>query len=255
MPNDTATLVLNGTISLRDHVAATQGFLALMDALATDVASGAEIDWEVTGLEGGSTHTTIKGTPKSGWNPAGVDRVVSAYQEVGAAMRDGKPIPYSVAVRDAAYRIKSVLKGHVRSVVFETEADDVEVISAEVVVPQREIRLAQVCHGAIRGRVQSLSNRNQLRFTLYDLVHDRAVSCYLKPGSEDKMRVAWGRLAIVEGIVRRDPFTGQPTTIRDIQDIHIVAEPTGTWRDAKGIAPARPGSISSEEAVRKVRDG
>lgn len=257
MASDTATLILKGSISLRDYTVALEGFFALMKSLADDVANGAEIEWEVTSLEAASAHTTVRGIPKSGWAMAGVERVVDAYHEVGNAMRAGKPIPYSVQTRSAAQRIASVLNHKITSLVFETVAEDVEVFSPDATIPAKLERphLAQVCHGAVKGRVQSLSNRRALRFTLYDLLHDNAVSCYLLPGNEDKMRQAWGRLAIVEGIVRRDPFTGHPASIREIKDLHVVPERTGTWRDAMGVAPAKPGSISPEEAIRRVRDG
>ena len=46
-----------------------------------------------------------------------------------------------------------------------------------------------VTYGAIEGRVQSLSQRKGLRFTLYYQEFDRAVSCYLSEGQEERMRV------------------------------------------------------------------
>jgi hypothetical protein len=259
MASDTATLVLKGSINLRDYTIALEGLTDLVKSLAADVASGAEIEWEITSLEAASAHTTVRGIAKEGWSEAGVERVVSAYHEVAAAMSAGQPIPYSVQVREAAYKITSVLKNpKVKSIVFETEADDVEVFGQGVNLPsvkKGKPHLVQVCHGAVRGRVQSLTNRHALRFTLYDLLHDNAVSCYLLPGSESKMREAWGRLAIVEGILRRDPFTGHPTSIREIKDVHILSDRVGTWRDAAGVAPAKPGSISPEEAIRRARNG
>lgn len=258
MAEDTATLVLKGKVSLPNYAKAIQAFIDLLDALGRDVAKGAHINWEVADLEAASAHTTARGMTLDGWDQALVPRVVEAYRVVGVAMRSRQPIPYSSDVRESAGRIMDILDGEIRSAVFETAEEDVEVLSpqSELVIEERPApRLVQVSHGAVRGRVQSLTNRRELRFTLYDLVHDNPVSCYLKDGDEDRMRALWGRIAIVEGIVRRDPFTGHPTTIRQITDVQVIPETRGSWRDAIGAAKGEPGGILPEEAIRRVRDG
>lgn len=257
MADDTATLVLKGKVSLSNFATAVQGFTDLLNALASDVAKGAHIDWQLAVLEAASAHTTVKGVTLDGWDPALVPKVVHAYRDVGNALRAKRPIPYSPEVRASALRIVGVMNGEIRSVVFETADDDVEVFSPghEPEPVKAAPRLTQIAHGSIRGRVQSLSNRHELRFTLYDLVHDNPVSCYLQEGSEDLMRASWGRMAIVEGVVRRDPFTGHPTTIRQITKVYVIPESKGSWRDAIGAAKGKPGGMLPEEAIRRVRDG
>lgn len=110
-------------------------------------------------------------------------------------------------------------------------------------------------YGAVRGRVETLSSHDGLRFTLYDLLTNRAITCYMQPGREETMREAWEKLAIVEGLVRRDPATGQPTTIRQVTRIEIIPEiEPGGWRQAIGSIPHLQSAPSSEEAVRRGRD-
>ena len=70
------------------------------------------------------------------------------------------------------------------------------------------------------------------------------------------MRQAWGSMALVEGLVRRDPKTGLPTTIRHVRNITIIppAEPK-RYRRAIGCAPAGRGEESAVDAIRRLRDG
>lgn len=74
-------------------------------------------------------------------------------------------------------------------------------------------------YGAVTGRVQTLSNRNGLRFTLYDLIHDKAISCYLALGQEELMRGLWGRLATVEGTVSRDRVARRAVAVRQVSKV------------------------------------
>ena len=114
---------------------------------------------------------------------------------------------------DTARDFASIINGTVRSIRFENPDDDVEVlhrvpeVSVKTEEPVRP-RKMQVVWGAMRGRVQSLSNRGGLRFTLYDLVDDKAISCHLPQGYEGTMRDAWGKTAVVEGRIHRDPEHG-----------------------------------------------
>jgi hypothetical protein len=145
--------------------------------------------------------------------------------------------------------------GKIESIRFETDDFDAEVLSPSVRLPAPEE--AVVTYGAVEGRIQSMTNRRGLRFTLYDLADDHAVSCYLREDCEDTMRHGWGKMAVVEGLVRRDPQSGRITTVREIQPNGIqLVEPgeRDSWREAIGCAPATEGGILPEEAVRRGRD-
>jgi hypothetical protein len=105
----------------------------------------------------------------------------------------------------------------------------------------------------VRGRVQTLSSRGRLRFTLYDALYDKAVSCYLAEGQEDIMRDAWGHVALVEGWVTRDPATDRPLSIRGIERVTLLPEgdPHG-YRRARGAVLGRE---LPEAIIRRLRDG
>jgi hypothetical protein len=100
-----------------------------------------------------------------------------------------------------------------------------------------------------------MTSRGRLRFTLYDLIDDRAISCYLAPGSEDIMREAWGKLVTAEGLVRRDPDTGRATSVRQVKAIQIIPEgKPGDYREAVGAALGFLGGELPEEVIRRARD-
>jgi hypothetical protein len=110
-------------------------------------------------------------------------------------------------------------------------------------------------YGAIEGRIQTLTNRGSLRFTLYDTHNDKAVSCYVAEGQEDLLRDVWGRRALVEGRIRRDSQTGRPLTIRDVRRIVPLPEPEPyRFYEARGILPLMPGEEMPEERIRRLRD-
>lgn len=256
MPKDTITLALNGDVSLGDFSKAMKEFSSLINGLHNDVAKGASIEWYIESLESGSAIATIKGVGEKDEDIEAVEHVVDAFVDVGRAIQQETPLNYSKPVKAAAKGLTSILNGKIRSIRFETPETDVEFFSPPTSAEYVPIaKIPEGSFGAVRGRVQSMSNRGQLRFTLYDLVTDRAISCYLSPGSEDVMREAWGKVAMVEGYVRRDPETGYATTVRGVQDIRIVREGRpGDYRQAIGAAPGFLGDTLPEEAIRRARD-
>jgi hypothetical protein len=109
-------------------------------------------------------------------------------------------------------------------------------------------------YGAVEGRIQTLTSRGGLRFTLYDSLHDKAVSCYLAEDLEDIMRDAWGRRAIIEGRVSRDAKSGRPLAVRGITTLQVLPEiAPEKYRDLRGIARSTSG-LSVEEAIKRLRD-
>jgi hypothetical protein len=133
---------------------------------------------------------------------------------------------------------------------FETAEAEATV---EVVAPTKSATPYPQTFGAVEGRIQTLSSRGGLRFTLYDTLHDKAVSCYLTEGFEDQMRDAWGRRAVVEGRVTRHPETGRPLAIRGITAVEVLPEVARhAYRDLRGLSPRE--SLSAEDAIRRLRD-
>jgi len=254
MPNDVIALHLEGDISITAYVTAVSRLDALIKALQKEVAEDDEIDWIISRLEAGSALTEARGVPKSSKSLPGVERTAHAYLTTGNAIAERLPIPYSGIVQQAAQSLVSVLNHDIHVMRWENAEDDITLEQVEAAaLPVK--RPTEGAYGAVEGRVQTLSSRGSLRFTLYDLLHDRAVSCYVSQESEEIMKDIWGRLAIVEGWVKRDAKTGLPLTVRRVERISILSEyPKGTYRAAGGAVKRLPDQLRGEEIIRQMRD-
>jgi hypothetical protein len=249
MAADTVTLALEGEVPIAAFAKAVGNFEELVRVLSSDVAREGNIRWVVEDLRIGSTVVTIRAVSS---DEEAVDRVVGAYSAIGRSLQRNQTIPYSGRVIRLAENIRSVLNGNVTAVRFETPLEDITIYGAGIGL---RVMPATSAHGAVTGRVQTLTSRNRLRFTLYDLLEDRALSCYLDPGNEELIRGAWDRMARVEGWLSRDSLTGQPVSIRQIRNVTLLPEvPAGTYRQARGAAPLEPGDLSAENAIRRLRD-
>ncbi len=247
MANDLLTLALGGDVPLPIFATAIERFSQLVQALSAEISPEA-IEWIIDDLQAGSALATVKGESD---DQDKVARVVSAYGSVGKALEAGRAIPYSDRIARAALSITGILNGKVTSVRFETEEEDATIFSASIAVTHLKPMLA---YGAVEGKVQTLSNRGTLRFIAYDRLFDRAVSCYLDRERQELMRNAWGHVAIIEGMITRDPLSGRPVLVRDITNVTIVDERKGDYTAARGAVPFVTGMPLPEDAIRRLRD-
>lgn len=262
---DTVTLALSTESQIDELVPfgafaiAIAKFYGLVNALTENIP-GKKVEWVVESLEISSAIATVRGIGERDH----IERIVRAYVEVGTAIQEHRPIPYPQPVIKAAKELTSILNHRVRTIRFESAEREAIVRSGDgnKIVELSDQIDKMVLHssisaapsfGAIEGRIQTLTNRGGLRFTLFDLVNDKAVSCYLKEGHEGQMRDSWGKLAVVIGQITRDPMSGRPLSVRQVTDIVIRPEVTGTYRDARGVSPPLT-DLSPEAAIRKIRD-
>ncbi|MHB8718108.1 MAG: hypothetical protein ACYDAC_04340 [Candidatus Dormibacteria bacterium] len=252
MVDETVTIALGGEVQLDDLVTAVSHFSGLLEALRSAVAAGTVIDWIVSDLRPGSAEATVTGRVVDEAAPR-LLRVVRAYEDVGRALEHSDAVPFSPSVAKEARGILSVLNGRIDSVRFETA--EREAIIRSPLVAAKVVEVTEAAYGAVEGKVQTVSNRGGLHFTLYDRLNDKAVSCYLAPGYEAIMLDVWGKTAVVEGFVRRDPTTGRPVTIRGVRSIDVIR--TGDDPDAYLAARAsvrRSDGLRAEEIIRRLRD-
>jgi len=250
MASDTVTLALDGTVSLESFALAVRNFTELVGALSSEVGH-AKIKWTVDDLQFGSTVATVRGEAEE---VEAVERVVVAYAAVGRALKHAKPIPYSPTVVRSAEAIASLLNGAIPSIRFETSDEEVTIYSPSddsgSLVPS-----PTGAYGVVEGRIETVTRRKGLRFTLYDTLDDKAVSCYLEDGQEELMRGAWGRRALVEGWVSRDPAIGRPLTVRRVRHVELLPDvESGGYRRARGVVPVGSGGLSASETIRRARD-
>jgi hypothetical protein len=250
MARQTISLILDGRPTLNDYVTALENWQELISISAASTG----ITWEIDGLEISSAMTTAVGISE---DEVELLRVTDELVSLGKELRLNG-VPKNSKYRKAARGLLSVLNGRVPSIRFENDRDDVTIDSPairELVTVEPSVFEFKPTLGAVEGRIQTVSNRVSLRFVLYDMTFDKAVSCYLKVGQEDWLQNAWGKIAIVEGAVKRDPHSGRPTTIRDVVSIHLRDEGVpGRWRDAQGILRDNRGDESAVATIRRYRD-
>ena len=257
MAPDTITLMLEGEVSLEAFATAVKSLNSLISALT--IEEGGNIEWTVEDLQPGSALATIKGRSPQ---PERVERVVQSYSDVGRALQQNVQIYRGPQVSRPALRLGRLVGNGVRRVRFETQEETV--VLSDRPAPGRRRRSADavsitlrdviVGTGAVEGEVQTLTKRNTLRFTLYDVLSDRAVSCYLQPRQEDLMREVWGKHALVEGLVSRDPTDGHPIAVRQVGKITPITK-EGDYTQARAILPLKSGVELPETAIRRLRDG
>ena len=252
--SDTVTLALQGEVTLDAFSRAVLHFSRLVDALAADLAARDALRWVITELEAGSAIMTARGVG----DQIAVSSVSAAYVGVGKALERGDTSSLPERVREEAREIIAVIDGGVEAVRFETAEADATIRSLEEAFGKSGAPEAPapqpVAYGGVTGRVQTLSSRGGLRFTLYDVLFDRAVSCYLAEGQEEIMRDVWGRMAVVEGLVTRDRVTGRPQVIRNVRGVTVVREADpDAYLASRGVLQRDPAGPSPEETIRELR--
>jgi hypothetical protein len=247
--NDTVTLVLSGEVTLRDFSIAISRFWGLLSALTSEVVPEAEIEWIIAELSVSSASATARalGTEDS------VESTIQAFEQVGIALERSEDIPFSPKVRKEALGLIEIINEKIHSIIFETANLDA-IVQRTPGIDTRKLEIPLEAYGSVEGRVQTLSSRGGLRFTLYDIHHDKAVSCYLMPGYEEIMRDAWGKLARVEGWIRRDPTSGRSLAVRKVKKVTVLSEGAKSdYRQARGVAPTAS-KETPEDLIRRLRD-
>ena len=252
MAKDTITLALNGDVPLNLFVKAMSHLNNLVEALSDDIGVGDKVKWFIDDLQPGSAIVTMRGESDIDND---VERIVSAYGDLGQSLEMGMRPKYSKRVITEAMAITGILNGSVTSVRFETPDVDAMVASPTKVGLMAELKLVpRIALGAVRGQIETISRHKGLRFNLYDSTYNRAVACYLENDKEGIMREMWGKCAIVEGDITRDNL-GRPVAIRHIVNIREAQEAKrGSYLAARGAAPRKADAPKPEEVIRRLRD-
>jgi len=249
MADDSVTLALNGEVPVDQYATVMHHWVAIISELSRDLYPGAAIEWLIEDLQPGSATTTARAVASDNIDIRLLQRNYSGLAQDMASQSEPNISP---KVRDHARAIIRQIGPKITSVRFETPYDDVTISGVGQAV-ERPTPLRAL--GAVGGRIQTVSSRRRLGFTLYDSLFDRAVNCYL--GAEQQHMVAdkWDKRVVVEGIISRDPGSGRPTAIRQITAISIVGEDEyGDYRDAAGMFALGDGEESATVTLRILRD-
>lgn len=248
MREDEVRLRVGGEVTVELLSAALTAFTAALSA--AEASHDARIRWVVADLDYGSAVALVRAVPDDDRSEKLVPQVCLSLVETGRSVAAG--------VADAAWPMTRHLTK------LQQLADEEQPVTIECASAAVEFALGSSAErastetdrykslGTVRGRVEMLSHRRGLHFSLYDLVDDAAVTCYPTSDMEAVMRNVWGRLADVTGTVRRDPATDRPRSIRDIISVDVVEEGSSTaYRTARGVLTTRE---PAEVLVRRMRD-
>lgn len=246
------TLRIGGDLSVSGFAERADLWAKTLAALAEE--TGARIGWVISDLEYSSAIMTATPVAEDEESASLIPQVVDGYLRAARDLRAGRFDPERATLRLVRSLVERATPD--ADITFETPDDEVTFLG----VPQELHELEAPAErpstlGTVRGRVETLSQRKGLRFTLYDLRSDRAVSCYIEPGQEEQLRDVWGRLADVTGMVKRDPKSDRPVSVRRVSSIEVVPDPVpGAFLKARGAVVPSGDAPTAASIVRQLRD-
>jgi hypothetical protein len=253
---------LGGTVTLKEFTVAVAAFRKLVTAAERQVAKGASIQWEITDLQPGSATIVMAGRATGKRAPVdSVGLVNRRLKGVATNYRRNRLTEMTTQERARMDDLAALVNGAIREVRIHT-AEGAETITrvaqkvGEVATPESVPEDRGPVLGSVVGFVSTLSSVEAgLRFTLKDRRTGRSVFCYFSPEFKEKARNSWDGLVRVEGLVVRDSQTGDASEVRKVSRIEAIA-PMGPhgYREARGAIRHLKSVMTSEEAVRRVRD-
>ena len=249
MVNETATFALNGDVPLDQFVTGIRHWAGMLAQLSREVHPDATVEWIIEDLQPGSATTTARAVSDESTN---IRPILTFYSRVARDMEQGQEPAASPKVREHAQALVRLIGPSITSIRFETSEEDVTIHAGGEAQPA----IAQLrAYGAVAGRIQTMSSRRRLSFTLYDSIFDRAVNCYLQADQQHLVADKWDQRVVVDGIISRDPDSGRPVAIRAISAITILSDhQQGDYRDAAGLFPLEPGEESAVVVLHRIRD-
>jgi hypothetical protein len=251
MPDTTLMLVLEGDVRLEQFSEAVSHFHKLLAQLSQEVAADSTIDWNLEDLQYGSAIMAVAGYSEQ---EESVLRVVSAFEDLGQSLQKHEPIRFSKYVAREAEALTQLIRGDIKAVRLST-AQQEAIIYGLFDTKKLKMSKPMISFGTVKGRVQAISSRGKLRFTLYDAVFDKPVTCFVQEDRQDILTDIWDKFVFVSGRVTRQPDSGQPVSVREITAIDFVPvfEP-GSYRMARGVLAGQGEPEPAEISIRRLRD-
>lgn len=251
MSDTSMTLALEGDLTLDQFADAVGHFQKLVRQLSQEVAADTTIEWDLEDLHYGSAIMAVAGRAD---RDEPVLRVIHAYEAVGEALQQHRPIPFSAHVSREAQALTRVIDREVKSLRFSTarkESIVYGVFDAKALSSAKPME----SFGSVKGRVQAISSRKSLKFTVYDSIFDRPVTCYIGEDQKAVLTDIWDKIVVVSGRVTRQPDSGQPVSVRAITSIEFVPViAPGSYRKARGILASFGDTEPAEVSIRRLRD-
>lgn len=252
MADNEIILKLDGIIPLDLYSKALNHFTSIVFKLSDEIGGSEHIDWTVTELRTGSAIQTIRGYAQ---NPERVERVVAAMGIAMKSASSGDIIPYSHDIENHIQGLTSVLNGKITAMHIVAGNIPISTIYNPIDFDITDDKNTKRDLGVIIGYVRSVTDKPNIRITLYDTLFDKAIKCYLSADYENAARKVWRQKVAVTGMIKRDSITGRPIDIREVSKIETLEESTGGFLDAKGVFSWTKGDEKAEDSIRRIRNG
>ncbi len=250
MSENRIKIAYEGQVSLEEFKSLISSFNNLVNSLSREVANANDIEWEIVDLEYGSTGVEIEGVHA---NTSKVREVVSAYDDVGNSLANGKTVKYSYNIKRQIDELTSPLNGRITAVQFKTAKGDFKIHGPDFPRQTPAIR-SNVVYGMVKGRVQTITTRNKLQITLFEHLSDKPVYCHLEPRMKSEILKHLDEVVLVSGRVERNPSTGMAKSVRDVTAIERAPNvESGSYKKTKGVLDWI-GDEPAEDLIRKMRD-
>ncbi len=252
------TIQLDGAVSLGRLTAALDAWQSALATIAENVGQTHVLDMRVDDLAVGSALVQVRVEFDAEVHASAFSR---DYNQVGIQVRDGNVLDFPANLNKPVQALREValMDGASGLTLSSEDADILIAPGAWPVTPMVSgaRRMQSEAIGVVIGKLQSLTSRSALKVTVYDVINDKAVRCLLTDEQHELARDLWNSDVIVEGLVRRDPATGRPLSIRDVRSIGPRQTPVDAyaWMKARGALRHVQPESSSEDLVRQARNG
>lgn len=252
------TIQLDGTVSLGRLTAALDVWQSALSGIAENIGQSHVLGMKVDDLSVGSALVQVE-------IEFDAEEIASAfsedYNQVGVQVRDSNILNFPANLRKPVKKLReaALMDGPSGLTLSSDEAGilirpDVW-HDSQFAGPSRRVQMEAI--GVVIGKLQSLTSRSALKVTVYDIINDKAVRCVLTDEQHELARDLWDSDVIVEGLVRGDPATGRPLSIRDVRSIKPRQSRVDTyaWMKARGALSHIQPESSSEDLIRQARNG
>ena len=247
MSETTLTFEIGGRVEMRDLREGVSLFVDLIFGLSPNRG----VSWVVEDLRSGGAKVALRGESE---DSALLERIVADYEKIGLELSQNQEPCHIRLAASSASRDILALAERVDYIKFGTPNQD-RLIRGDGKMERPRPPSHSVSLGGITGTAQALIDRHGPKLILRDDIAKKPVECQFAPGHEDAMREAWGKRVTVYGRIERDWHTGLPLFIRDARKVDILPEvPPGSYKNARGAIPWKPGDMPAEEAIRRIRD-
>lgn len=250
---------VDGKVSLEVFLASIEAWDSLIKN-ATNVVGRENVG--ETQIESLQTGSTLVATETSFQSAAVADRFESivrgtAQHALGISL---SPLPKRMNTPVRKLRSLAARLPENEGFVIRTPEEDFLIreelrLSAGASIPIAGAHAAETI-GVISGKLESISSRQGIKAVIYDDLFDKAVRLNLDETWHDRIQELWSRDVMASGLIRRDPPTGRPLSVRDLRSIDPI-EYSGdrwSWKNAKGVLKDMAPSVKSEDLIRSAWD-